>query len=37
LEGKIEVARNLKIAGVATDIIMQATALTREEVEMVIV
>jgi len=37
IEGKIErnfeVARNLKIAGVAIDIIMQATGLTREEVE----
>jgi hypothetical protein len=33
IEGNIEVARNLKAAGVATDLIMQATGLSREEIE----
>ena len=31
--GKVETARNFKRIGVATDIIIQATGLTREEVE----
>ena len=31
----IEVARNLKLAGVATDVIMQVTGLSREEIENV--
>ena len=34
-KGKIEVAHNLKIAGVTTDIILQATGLSREEIENV--
>jgi hypothetical protein len=29
----VEVARNLKAAGVVTDLIMQATGLSREEIE----
>ena len=33
MEGKFEVARNLKAAGVAVETIMQATGLSREEVE----
>jgi predicted transposase/invertase (TIGR01784 family) len=35
IEGKIEVARNLKIAGVSVDVIIQATGLSREEIERV--
>jgi predicted transposase/invertase (TIGR01784 family) len=33
LEEKMDVARNLKAADVAVDIIMQATGLSREEIE----
>ncbi|MBI4742834.1 MAG: Rpn family recombination-promoting nuclease/putative transposase [Betaproteobacteria bacterium] len=32
-EGKIEVARNLKAAGLAAEVIMQSTGLSREEIE----
>ena len=32
-QGKLEVARNLKKAGVAVDVIMQATGLSRDEIE----
>ena len=35
IEGKLEVVRNLKTAGVATDVIMQATGLSRDEIEAV--
>ena len=34
LEGKLEVARNLKNTGVSLDVIIQATGLSREEIEM---
>ena len=33
IEGKIEVARNLKAAGIAVEVIMQATGLSREAIE----
>ncbi len=32
-EGKIEVARNLKLLGVGYDIILRATGLTRDEID----
>jgi len=35
IEGKIEVARNLKSAGVAADLIIAATGLSKEEVEKI--
>ena len=35
LEGKLEVARNLQAAGMALEIIMQTTGLSREEIERV--
>jgi predicted transposase/invertase (TIGR01784 family) len=34
-KGKIEVARNLKLAGVAVDLIIQATCLSKEEIEKI--
>jgi len=33
--GKLEVARNLKLAGVAPEIIMQSTGLSRDEIEKI--
>jgi len=35
IEGKIEVARNLKSAGVAAELIITATGLSKEEVEKI--
>ena len=32
-QGKLEVARNLKLAGIAPEIIVQSTGLRREEID----